>query len=114
MEAELLEGEAGEDDDGLGHQAPAGDGLVDPVADVGVLERAPLDGVEVDLAAEPALVEDAEAVAGAEGPLALAGGAAHAEGVAVGGGVGGAGLAAGLPDGEPVVAADPHLPPGGE
>ena len=38
----------------LGHVALAGPGLVDPVADVGALERAPLDDRQVDLAGEVA------------------------------------------------------------
>ena len=64
---------------GLGHVAVAGVLLVDPVADVRALERAPLHRRQVDLTGEVAVDEDAEAVAGAELALALAGAAAHRE-----------------------------------
>ena len=58
-------------------------GLVDPVADVGVLERAALHRGEVDLAGELAVDEDAEAVAGAELTFPLARAATHRERLAV-------------------------------
>ncbi len=60
VQAELLEREAGQDHDRLGDEAAPGHGLVDPVPDVGVLERAPLDGVEVDLPGQRLVDEDAE------------------------------------------------------
>ena len=81
----------------LGHVAVAGPRLVDPVADVRALERAPLDDRQVDLAGEVAVDEDPEAVAGAELALALAGAAADGERVAVLDRVGRAGSRASAP-----------------
>ena len=108
---QVLEGEAGEGDHRLGDVALAGVALVDPVADVGALERTPLHGVQVDLAGERSVDEDAEAVPRAELALALAGAASHQERVPVPGGVGLAGDALGLPLGEPVDVALADLPP---
>ena len=71
MESEFFETEAQDDHKRLGHIAVARLGFVDPVADVGVLERPPLDRVQVDLTGEHALDEHTEAVARAELPLAL-------------------------------------------
>ena len=71
-ERDRLEGETQRHDDRFGHQPAAGQGLVDPVADERALERSPLDGRERDLAGEALTEEDAEPVAGAEVPLALA------------------------------------------
>ena len=82
---------------GFGHVAVAGVLLVDPVADVRALERAALHRRQVDLAGEVAVDEDAEAVAGAELALALAGAAAHGERVRVLDDVGLAGDARRLP-----------------
>ena len=83
MQAELLEAEPQHDDDGLGRVALPGVRLVDPVADVRVLERAAVHGVEVDLAGELAVDEHSEAVAGAELALTLAGAAPDRERLAV-------------------------------
>src|SRR5690606_34607044 len=78
VEVDLLEREPGRQDERLGHVALAGVAPVDPVADVGRLERSPVHRRQVDLAAEPLpgapqgsrlADEDAEAVAGAELPL---------------------------------------------
>ena len=79
MEGELLEGEAEQHDDGLGDVAIARHGFVHPVAHVGVLEGAPLDARQVDLPAEAAADEDAEAVPTAELALPVAGAAAGGE-----------------------------------
>ena len=79
VQAQVLEGEAGHHDQRLGHVAVAGVGLVDPVADVGVLERPPLDARQVDLPGEVSGDEDPEAVAGAQLPLPLPGAAAGVE-----------------------------------
>src|SRR6185369_318763 len=85
--------------------------LVDPVADVRVLERAPMHGVEVDLAGEPAFDEDPEPVAGAELTLALSRAAADGERLTVDGRVGRAGDAHRLPLEQPVAVALTHLTP---
>src|SRR5690606_28519997 len=95
----------------LGHEALAGVGLVDPVADVAALERAPLDDREVDLADEAALHEDAVRVPGAELALALAGAAPDGEGVAALHRVRRAGRALGLPHEQPLGVAAAHLLP---
>ena len=71
MEPEFLETETQHDHERFGYIAVSRLGFVNPVTDVGVLERPPLDGVEVDLTGEHALDEHAEAVAGAELTLAL-------------------------------------------
>src|SRR3954467_15760789 len=114
VEVQVLEGEAGEHDERLGYVALARPRLVHPVPDVGALERTPLHGGQVDLAAEVAADEDAEPVPGAELALALAGAAAHREGVAVAGRIGLADDPLGLPARQPLTAAQPDLPPGRE
>ena len=85
--------------------------LVDPVADVGVLERAPLDRVEVDLAGEHPADEDPEAVAGTELAFPLAGRASGGERVGVFDDVGLTGQSLRLPLREPVRVATPDLLP---
>src|SRR5581483_11473922 len=114
VEVELVEGEAGDGHDRLGHVAVAGLLLVDPVADVRVLERTALHGGEVDLARELAVDEDAEPVPRAELAFALAGAASHGERVTVLDDVGLTVHALGFPFREPVDVATPHLAPGGE
>ena len=71
MESEFLETETQHDHERFGYIAVSRLGLVNPVTDVGVLERPPLDRVEVDLTGEHALDEHTEAVARAELSLAL-------------------------------------------
>ena len=111
MEAQVLEGEAEHRDDGLGGEAPARHLLVDPVAHVGVLERTPLDGVEVDLSPQALPHEDAEPVTRPQLAFAVPGPAAGGEGPAVVHHVGPARRHLGLPPGEPLVAAQTHLLP---
>src|SRR5690606_23150069 len=72
VQVQLLEREPGDHHDGFGNVALAGVPLVDPVADVGALERAPLQRRQVDLAGEGAVDEDPEPVGGAELALPLA------------------------------------------
>jgi hypothetical protein len=114
VEAEVVEGEAGDGHQRLGHVAVPGLGLVDPVAHVGVLERAALDAGQVDLPGQGAVHEDPEAVAGAELPLALPGPAPGVERRLALGVVGLAGRRLGLPFDQPVAVALAHLPPGVE
>ena len=97
VQVQVLEGGAAQQHERLGHVALAGLRLVDPVADVAALERAPLHDRQVDLAGEVAVDEDAVAVAGAELALPLAGAAAHGEGVAALHGVGRAGASGSAP-----------------
>ena len=112
VQAELLEAVPQHDDDRLGRVALARVRLVDPVADVRVLERAPLHRVEVDLAGELAVDEDPEPVAGAELPLALAGAAPHGERLAVLDARSGVpGMRIGSHLSEPVAVAPSHLAP---
>lgn len=73
MEMEFLEGEAGNHDEGLRNVPTTGLSFVDPIPDVGVLERSSLDRVEVDLSGEDPLDEHTESVAGPELPLTLTG-----------------------------------------
>ena len=76
VQVELLEREPAEHAHTLGDVAVAGVPLIDPVADRAALERAAHDVVEVDLAGERVVDEQAEAVRGAELALAVAGRAA--------------------------------------
>jgi hypothetical protein len=70
VQIQVLEGEADHEDERFGGDALPGVGLVDPVADVGVLERAPLDARQVHLPDERAGVEeDPHGVGGVEVPL---------------------------------------------
>ncbi len=85
-------------------------GLVDPVADEGVLERTPLDRRQGDLAGQSALHEDAEPVAGPHLAFPLTGRTAgHETGPVLGGG--GRAVGTGFPRDEPVPAPGPHLEP---
>src|SRR5690606_16644239 len=111
VQVQLFEGEPADHDDRLGHIALPGVQLVDPVADIGTLERAALHRRDVDLPGEGAVDEDAEAERRAELTLALTGAAPHGEGVAVLDGIGVAGHPLGLPLREPVAVAAPHLAP---
>src|SRR4051795_12224203 len=61
VQSQLLEREAEQHHDSFGDVAVAGQGFVDPVAPLGVLERAALDARQVDLPAETATDEDAKA-----------------------------------------------------
>ena len=111
---QFVECELGEHDECLGHVAVAGMLLVDPVPDVRALERSALHGGEVDLSGEVAVHEDAEAIAGAELALALAGAAANGERVAVLDHVGLPVHSLGFPLREPVDVAPPYLSPRGK
>ena len=71
MESKRLEGVLQHRDDRLGHQALPSHGLVDPVADVGRLERTALDRGEGYLPDEASLDEDAKAKSRADLALAL-------------------------------------------
>ncbi len=70
--AELFEGKAQDRHRRLGSEPLAGHGLVHPVADEGILERAPLDRRQRDLAHEPIGHEDPESVPTSHLTLALA------------------------------------------
>src|SRR6266480_7567694 len=111
MESEVLEGEAGHRHQSLGDEAVARPFLIDPVADVRILERTPLHAVDVDLAREAVVGEDPEAVPGAELPLPPSRATARREGLAVVGDVGLARRRRWLPLHQPVRAAAPHLTP---
>ena len=63
VQAEVLEREAQDRRRGLRCEALTGHGLIDPVADKGILERASLDRRQGDLAHEPLPHEDPEPVA---------------------------------------------------
>src|SRR5256885_258243 len=78
----VTDGSATQDEhERFGHEAPPGLGLVDPVADVGALERPPLDSRQVDLPGQGAVVEeDGQRVGGVEVALAGGRGAAGPEG----------------------------------
>ena len=93
--------------------SPAGQRLVDPVADEGALERPALDGGQRHLAGEALADEDPEPVAGAEMALALPDAAAGREAGPVLRRHRGS-LGPRLPAQQPVGAAGPHLVPGGE
>src|SRR5205807_782006 len=94
--------------------AVAGAALVDPIPDIRALERTSLHGRDDDLPAEVAVGEDPEAGTGAELPLALAGAAAHGEGIGVLDDVGLAGDVRRLPLRQPGLAGTPHLAPSWE
>ena len=112
MQAERLERVAQEQQHTLGYVAVAGLGLVDPVADVGRLEWAPLHAAQAHLTEQATVVEEhPEAVGGVEVALAIPRVAASPERLAVDRGVGRAGIAARLPLFQPTAAADADLPP---
>ena len=112
VQSQVLEGEPEHDSGRLGRIPVPGHRLVDPVADIGVLERAPLDAGDVDLAAEAAVDEDAESVAAPQLAFAVAGAAPGREHPAVLGRVRLAGEWLRLPLHQPVTAAAADLLPG--
>ncbi len=76
---QLFEGEPGEHDHPFGHVALAGTAAVDPVTDRARLERAAHDVVEIDLAREPLVDEQAECVRGVGRAVTIAGRASGGE-----------------------------------
>ena len=99
-----------EHDHRLGHQALAGDRLVDPVADEGRLQRSALDRRQRDLADEATLIEDAESKARPHLAFAFANRASTDETLLVVGQMGRV-RRPGLPLEEPFATARTHLVP---
>jgi hypothetical protein len=113
VELQLFEGQAQDQDERLGDESSPGLGLVDPVADVGALERPALDPRQVDLAGQGAVVEeDRHGVGGVEVALTGGRGAAGPEGGGVAHQVGRARLGQRLPRLEPFPVAPADLAPG--
>src|SRR5262249_14788404 len=113
VQLQRLEGVLRDQHDALWHVAVAGERLVDPVADIAHLERAPLHAAEADLARETAAVsqEHAEAVRGVEVALAIPGSTARTERLAVERGIDAPGLGTRLPPFEPFATPKADLAP---
>src|ERR1019366_3920457 len=111
MKTDLFEGEPEQQHARLRHITTARLGLIDPVPDVGVLERSPRHRGDVHFACETAHGEDPESVAGAELPLAFSHRAPRDECCPVFGGMGRAGRSR-LPGEQPVATTSAHLVPG--
>ena len=114
VQLELLECELQHDHHGLGDVRLSGVALVDPVADRARLHRPANDVVEVDLAGDLIVDEEAELIRGAGAPIAVALLAPCGERTAIGHRVGLVDRAARFPHGEPVGVALADLAPGAE